>query len=392
MAIKKQGPLRVAILTNIVPRYRTPVFSKLDDDDRFQLKFFVSLPPDFSDPQAREVLDLQHTKAINFRLGTHTHTKGVVQKEKMPIPLGLLVDLVKHRPDIIISGDMGVRSLVGLLIARLFRIPLIIWTEETLEHDIIVSGLQKRLRRFLMPRADGFLAWGKSASNYLLANGISEDRITYCAQAVNNEEWSNRAARADSEKLRRDLKVSGRICLAVGRLIPRKGFKEMIEAFGALPPHVRKKHSLVLVGDGPEYQSLARQANDLGIEHFFMVGSKSPEELALFYKAADFLIFPSLTDVWGLVVNEAMACGTPVISSIHAGVTEELVNDTGIGESFDPNDRQNFTEILTRWLESPPEIDEVGPLLAVSGLNFSVTVSAISGLLQKYLRGNGGGS
>lgn len=386
MLSKTDAPLRVAVLTNIVPRYRTPVFSKVASDPRFQLCFFVSLSPEYSDPFAREVLDLRHSKTLNLRLATQTRSEGVVQKERLPLPLGLPFDLARFRPGVIISADMGARSLIAWLVARLLRVPLLIWTEETLAHDAIVGRLQQRLRRFLLPRADGFLAWGKSAFNYLVERGVPESRITYCAQAVNNAEWAARAAAGDSEALRKELGTKGRICLAVGRLLPRKGFKEMLAAFGALPSHIKNAHSLVLVGEGPEKESLEKQARELEIDNLFMVGAKSPEELAVYYRAADFMVLPSLTDVWGLVVNEAMACGTPVVSSIHAGVTEELIIDTGIGEPFDPNDQKGFSAVLARWLESPPVIEAGAPQQAVARLNFDVSVAAINGILQTYVK------
>lgn len=383
MRTTRHSPLRVAILTNIIPRYRTPVLATVARDPRFDLRFFVSISPDASDPLAREILDLHQSRTLNIRMGTQTRSAGVVQKERMPIPFALPFDLLRYRPDIIISGDLGVRSFMALFVARLLRVPLVIWTEETIEHDALVGGRQRRLRSFLLPRADGFLAWGKAAVSYLVSKGVPENRITYSAQAVDNSEWAERAASADPVALRKAIGTKGRVCLAVGRLLPRKGFKEMLAAFGALPESIKRNHSLVMVGEGPEMDSLQEQARSLGIRNFFMLGPKSPDELAHYYRAADFMVLPSLTDVWGLVVNEAMACGIPVVSSVHAGVTEELIIDTGIGEPFDPNNQQEFTAILQRWLETPPPIEDGAPQRAVAGLNFDVSIKAISGLLER---------
>ena len=387
MPNKAVTPLRVAVLTNIVPRYRTPVFLQLASDPRFQLRFFVSLTPELSDPLARDMLDLHHSMTLNLHLATQTRSEGVFQREHLPLPLGLPFGLMRFRPGIIISGDMGARSMIAWVLARLLKVPLLIWTEETLAHDANVRGLQQRLRRFLLPRADGFLAWGKSAFNYLVERGIPKSRITYCAQAVDNAEWSSRAAAADPEALRRQLGTKGRICLAVGRLLPRKGFRELMVAFGMLPSHIKNAHSLVLVGDGPEQEKLAELGRELGIDNLYMVGAQSPEELAKYYRAADFMVLPSLIDVWGLVVNEAMACGAPVVSSIHAGATEELIIDTGIGEAFDPNDQQAFSAVLAHWLESPPPLGKDAPRQAVNRLTFDVSATAIIGALEAYVGG-----
>lgn len=384
MTNEKNKQLRVAILTNTIPRYRTPVFKLLSQSSDFQLRFFVSLSPDNSDPLANRLLDLHYSKTFNIKWKTNINDNNIFQEERLPIPYALPRDLFKFKPDIIISGDLGIRSTIALIFARLMKIPLLIWTEETIQHDAIITKKQKQLRRFLLPRADGFLAWGKSAVNFLRTSGIEESKITYCAQAVNNQEWSFYAACDNQDKIRNELNLKGSICLAVGRLIPRKGFKEMLEAYGALPTRIKHSHSIIIVGEGPERSNLEKLAQALDIKNFFMVGSKSPDILAQYYRLANFMVLPSLTDVWGLVVNESMACGTPVISSIYAGATEELVTETGIGEKFDPLDQENFTSVLERWLESPPKHQSKDIVLAVNNLNFDISVNAITEALLNY--------
>jgi len=384
---KSVSPLRVAVLTNIIPRYRTKVFTALAEGTKIQLKFFLSLPVDRSDNVAIKSLDLQHTKTVNIPWITLNRHSGSIQKQFLPIPLVLPFDLIKFRPQVIVSGEMGSRTVMAFLLSKMLRVPLIIWSEETSTHDATVGRLQKMVRRFLYPKADKYFAWGKPATEFLIKRGVPQERVVYCAQAVDNNEWAERAKAIDIQTyglLRSNPGTVGRVGLVVGQLIPRKGLDRLLLAYAAMPEKTKQENSLVLVGDGSEREALKTQAKELGITNFFAVGLKLPAELVSYYKQADFLILPSLMDVWGLVVNEAMACDLPVLSSVWAGATQELVEETGIGEAFDPLNQNEFTNALLRWFETPPTIQQGAAQQAVIKLNFDVSIQAIRNSLLSY--------
>jgi len=379
--------LRVAVLTNMIPRYRTKVFTALAETSQIKLKFFLSLPVERSDDIAIKGLELQHTQTVNMPWVTINRHSGSIQKQLLPLPFALPIDLMRFHPDVIISGDMGSRSLMAYVMSKVLRVPLIIWSEETLVHDSTVGRLQKKARHFLFSRAEKFLAWGKPATEFLVKRGVPQERVIYCAQAVDNNEWTERAKAIAVQKhalLSSNPGTVGRVGLFVGQLIPCKGLDRLLLAFAALPEKTKQENSLVLVGEGSEREALKAQAHELGITNFFTVGLKSPAELVSYYKQADFLILPSLMDVWGLVVNEAMACDLPVLSSVWAGATQELVEETGIGEAFDPLNQNEFTNALLRWFETPPTIQQGAARQAVSKLNFDVSIQAIRNSLLTY--------
>ncbi|GAI76670.1 unnamed protein product, partial [marine sediment metagenome] len=82
------------------------------------------------------------------------------------------------------------------------------------------------------------------------------------------------------------------------------------------------------------------------IKNIFFEGFVQKEDIVKYYKLADVFVLPSFNEVWGLVVNEAMACGLPIISSKLAGVTRDLVKDGINGYSFDPDNIEELTEKL----------------------------------------------
>ena len=379
----RRSRLRVAVLTNAVPAYRTPVFMALAADGAIDMRFFVSLPVEVSDVSARSCLSLRHSKGVNLRRRTVHKQASTENVEWLHVPVMLLFDLLFFRPDILITGEFGLRSLAAYFVARLRRVPMIIWSEEIHEHAAGISGLQRRLRSFLIPRANGFLAWGMPAVRYLRSWRVADERIYYCAQAVDNDYWSTHANDHDRKEMREELDVRGRMFLAVGRMMTRKGFDKLLLAWAAMPAEMREGNTLVFVGGGPdEYaiKSLARSCESLNV---IFTGPQAPEQLGRYYAAADVFVFPSLLDVWGLVVNEAMACGLPVLASKYAGASQELVDDTGVGELFDPNNQDEFTAVLRRWCTEPPAINHAHIRAVVSKLNFGVTATAIRTMLAE---------
>lgn len=376
---------RVAVLTNAVPAYRRPVFEALSRMPDLDVRIIVSLPPQASDAQAIAALPIRYSRGINIRRKTRHAQVGAVQTEWLHVPLLLPWDLLRCRPDIIISGEFGLRSLVAYLVSRWRRIPLVLWSEETRECARSISRLQARVRTFLIARATAFLAWGEPAGAYLRSFGVPADKIYRCAQAVDNEFWARACARHDRARVRAQLGVRGRMFLAAGRLLARKGFDCFLKAWAGLPSAVRDSHTVVIAGDGPEADPLRRLAAGLGLRNVHFVGAQSPDGLAKYYAAADVFVFPSLVDVWGLVVNEAMACGLPVLGSRHAGASQQLIANDAVGEQFDPTDIAEFSDVLRRWCTRTDQVSPHRPVAEVSKLSFDVTIEALRRVVDDHL-------
>jgi glycosyltransferase involved in cell wall biosynthesis len=121
------------------------------------------------------------------------------------------------------------------------------------------------------------------------------------------------------------LRLPRRFFLYAGRLVREKGIFDLLHAYGALQPELRESVGLVFVGDGPERSALLEHAAATNPGSIQIVGFAQREELAAYYALADIFVFPTHTDPWGLVVNEAMACGLPVIASQATGCVVDLV-------------------------------------------------------------------
>jgi glycosyltransferase involved in cell wall biosynthesis len=224
--------------------------------------------------------------------------------------------------------------------AKRHRVPFLLWSEST-AHDhrhgyFAVEFLKKRFLNL----CTSFVVPGKSSLNYLTDCGVEPERIFTAPNAVDNSLYSKLAesARRNEFSARARLHLPDRYFLYVGRLIKAKGIFDLLDAYALLKPDFRSKVALLFVGDGSDHQELVQRASKIHPGTIQFAGFMHREELAEVYALAEGFIFPTHTDPWGLVVNEAMACVLAVIATNVAGCTLDLVRDRWNGFVISPGD------------------------------------------------------
>lgn len=370
--------LRLAVLTNELPPYRRPIFEMLAEPGDIEVVALLNTAAEegrtWSGPGDLKGVDVRFTRSVSRKV--HQSFEGSVRRERtLQLPFALRKDLAEIRPDVILSGEFGPRSASAALYARKRGIPLVLWSEETEYASRSISFAQRLIRKWLFRRADAFVGFGGPACAYLKGQGIPEDRIFACAQAIDHRWWTEKAELARKEPSTPE--SSERTVLSVGQLVPRKGFDVLLRAWSVLPESVRASSGLAIAGEGPDRGALQDLATALGVADVRFLGALPPEELAVLYSRAHVFVLPTLLDVWGLVVNEAMACGTPVLCSLGAGAAEEMIDPGVTGDVFDPGDSAGLSRLLERWLNRPP----VGPAAACVAksqeMSFERTVEGI---------------
>jgi glycosyltransferase involved in cell wall biosynthesis len=181
---------------------------------------------------------------------------------------------------------------------------------------------------------------GKASTEYLRSYGVPEEMIHTAPNAVDTQFFAGRAEVVHRETAihRQALRLPAHFFLYAGRLVPEKGIFDLLFAYGALATEVRQNMGLVFVGDGPARSVLLRRAMAICPGSIQLAGFAQREDLATYYALADVLVFPTHTDRWGLVVNEAMACGLPIIASEAAGCVADLVENGWNGRVFSAGD------------------------------------------------------
>lgn len=187
------------------------------------------------------------------------------------------------------------------------------------------KGLKRRVKQHFIGSAVGWLSSGKVTSDYVKRYGASEDRIYwYPFTSLKGEDiLSEPVPEEEKQRIKKELGIKEeRIAIAVGQFIPRKGHDVIMRAFSGMDADT----GLYIIGGEPteEYLSIKREAS---LENIHFVEFKTKEALKQYYKAADLFVFPTREDIWGLVVNEAMAHGLPVVSSNNSVAAVELVRD-----------------------------------------------------------------
>ena len=329
--------IKLALLMNMIAPSRLRLFSLLAD--QFDLLVVHGGKEANRDswngieeavPKAKVVRawgwQIRYTKKVNG---------GVFDEKFMHIRPGILWNLLRFRPDAIISNEMGFRSLTALTYATVFRKPIWIWWGGTLHSERNIGRLRKALRKAITLWADRWVTYGQTSTEYLLSLGVKRDRILQSQNGIDEERFKANAEPVWTIEPRP-------VVLHVGQFIERKGIGSLLEAAAAVQKQ-DCEFSLLLVGSGREKLAIERRAEALGLKNVHFQPAQPPDKMPSVYRSADLVVFPTLEDVWGLVANEAILSGVPVLCSKYAGCAPELFPSENI---FSPEDPGEFSQKL----------------------------------------------
>jgi glycosyltransferase involved in cell wall biosynthesis len=195
------------------------------------------------------------------------------------------------------------------------------------------------------------LVGGARHAAYLRELGMPADRIFLGYDVVDNAYFASGAGQARAEAAaRRRLDLPESFFLATGRFVEKKNWLRLLEAFArfhALPP--ARGWKLVLLGDGPLKPAILELAAKLDLKDALLLpGFIQYDRLPLYYGLASAFVHASVVEQWGLVVNEAMAAGLPVLVSSRCGCVPELVRQGENGFTFDPLDTEALASLMAR--------------------------------------------
>ncbi len=358
--------MRVALLTNILTPYRLPVYRDLAATPGWQLRVLLSAADDPSwqrafegaYEQGRADLDVEIVGGASLRRRVRAHrAQASEQWSTLHVPWGALGSLRRFAPDVVVTSELGPRTMFAAAYAALYRVPLVIWSYHARSAAAAVGSLQRALRRALLARADAVVGMGVQAREVLRGLGVPEARLFDAPNAHAAEWWEARFAALDvtAERLalRASLGTREQIALVPGRLEASKGVLPLLDAWRELPESARSSWTLLFVGDGPLAGAVDDARRACGAGAIARLPALRPDALAAAYAASDLLVFPSLGDPWGLVVNEAMTCGLPVLCSRLAGCADDLIEPGQTGWLCDPTDPERLRSELAHALADP---------------------------------------
>jgi glycosyltransferase involved in cell wall biosynthesis len=262
----------------------------------------------------------------------------------------------------ILTGWHTKSGLQGLWACRRSRVPAIVRAES--------NSLKRRpwylrlLHRILLRQYAAFLVIGKANEAFYKANGASPRHFFPGWYCVDNERF---AAQSESLRLCRPrIRSEWRVpenaftFLFAGKLTPKKRPLDLVEALSGLRGDQSAAVHLLVAGDGPLNEEVRRRAEERAVP-LTILGFLNQSQIAKAYVAADALVLPSDSgETWGLVVNEAMACGLPAVVSDQVGCQQDLVIDEETGAVFPCGDITALANTLRRIARDPGLASRLG--------------------------------
>lgn len=339
---------RVLVVSEIPTPYRLPFFRRLAESGRVELEvlFCARSEPDRPWQLDHELDTVPHRflrgLAPTFRTRRNTF---VYQLNPGVVPL-----LARRQLDVVVVGGYSVfAEQAAIVIAGLRRIPYIVHSESTLTapRTAPVRALKQIGLRPVIGRAAAGLATGSEAARYLEHYGLPRERIRIVPNTIDVARYRMLAAqaRARDADLRDSRGLPEHFVLFAGRLVEDKGITDLLEARRQLGAEALP---LVVAGEGPLAGEVAGQPGVVSL------GFVEPEALVELYALAEWTVVPSRREPWGVVVNEALASGCPVIASSAVGAGADLLQD-GVNGRIVP---ERSPAALAAALAGPPPSGE----------------------------------
>lgn len=337
---------RVALLTNFIPPYRLGVFELLAANVA-KLKIFLSVPMEGNRDWIPEwgSLDVKLQRNLSFSR-SFGDTKSYREQTSVHIPWDTVFELASYNPDVVISAEFGMRTVQAAIYCFLFRRPLIVWATLSESTELNRGRLRRALRQILLHFVDRVLVNGSSGRRYIEAFGFPPERIHLVPQASDSAIFAGPATRVPGESKR---------LLYTGQLIERKGLGLMHAALLRwCAAHPDRRIRWTIAGSGPLRATVESWWTPKNYE-IDVLGGLPFAALAEQYHEADIYVFPSLADEWGLVINEAMIAGLPVLGSGYSQAVLDAVVDGVSGWTFRPDHEDELAGALDRAMETSAE-------------------------------------
>ena len=345
---------KVLLITHAIAPYRIPLFNYIHQMGDFDFKVIALVEKE----KNRSWRISQNEIKFNQQVlpGLHFFIYG--EKREIPIHLNrkVIVTIWQYNPDVIITA--GYDSLAywqALLYCKIFKKKFILWNETTLLSVGSIKGVRGFLKRMFIRGADKYVVCGVKAKEYLEYFSAKLEDIYISIDTVDVSYFRENVLKyrngINFEKER--ARYPNYLFLYIGRFTKGKGIIQVLTAIKNLKD---KEISLILVGSGHEEKTLKDYCSKNKIRNIIFDGFRQKDELLKYYALADIFIFPSFYDVWGMVVNEALASGLYVLSSQYAGASYDLIKEGWNGKKFNPN---NINEIINLIKQTKEQIDNI---------------------------------
>ena len=257
----------------------------------------------------------------------------------------------KTYDEIVVSNFTSPTGMLAILWLRLRKIPY--WLESDGGFAKSGKGFKEKLKQYFIKGAKGYFSTAQEHDRYYMCYGAEKEKICrYPFTSLKNEDILEKPVSEEKKtELREKLGIKeDRVIIAVGQFIYRKGYDVLLAALRDLPRDI----GCYIVGGKPTQQYIdIVTENELQNVHF--VGFIQKQQLREYYQASDVFVHPTREDIWGLVVNEAMANGLPVVTTDRCIAGCELIQKPELGKIISADDSDGLANAIECMFD---EIDQ----------------------------------
>lgn len=361
--------MRITWVTRSFLDYRIPVYEALDKLCGHELTviYYQGATPERVQNKLKLLLGkraVARANEIRFGNGKKSDNASTMKRTvRIPLSPGLVKQVIKSRPDVLISDGFMQWTYAPLLVRAIKGIPHVMCYERTAHTERNAGKLRLMYRRFVSRWIDMIDCNGVLCGDYVKQLlRWDESRLTY-GHMVADVNGMKLAIQNRTEKEAQDLKLSlgieGIMLLFIGQLIDRKGVMELLDAWSIFKKKNNTLCTLVFVGTGAREEDMRNAIKTKNIPHVILTGMVDYDNISIYYKAADCFILPTMEDNWSLVIPEAMACGLPVATTIYNGCYPELVT-TKNGWVFDSTNQEEIVATLEDIVKNGLKLKDMG--------------------------------
>lgn len=341
--------MKLVLLTNILTPYRIPLFKAMAKAvDEFIVVLMVK------NEENRQWEIGAPSFPVHILPGFHLRPRGA--DVSLHLNYGVSTLLRRLNPDAVMNAGFSLANMAAFVYCKRYHKPFIHWAHLSLQDGAHTSFLRRRIRHWLIGRSDGAIGESSHARNAFLHYGLAEDRVLTATMPLDVIQVHDEVLRCRQSAEYRRLRETYRspILLSIGQIIKRKGYDELFAIYANVLRSAPDL-TLLIVGDGVERERLQAEARQRGWNRVHFFGFVQSDCLPQYLALADAFIFHTLYDAFGLVLSEAMAAGLPVISSIHAFATHDLVEEGITGFRIDPRETESSSSTVLRVLSMAKE-------------------------------------
>jgi glycosyltransferase involved in cell wall biosynthesis len=363
---------KIAILSPVPFYYHIPLYRKLNDSDKIDFMVYYCSDETIKGTDIKKVYhvnDKKITKASDL-LGNYKHEflrNYSLFPSLIRWPFGLMnfsiwKKIKKGGYDaVVLQAWTNMTWWIAFWACIFYKVPIFFMTDANVLYETRKHFFKKIIKhyilRFVFNKSDGFLSAGKANREFYLYHGADPDKITKFHFLWGYEYFLEKAEELfpEREAIRQSLGINNNdfVILFVGRFSREKRIFDLLFAYQKIKS---KNKKMILVGDGPLREKIEKYIKDLDINGVTIIGFQTRSNISRFYVASDVLVLPSENETWGMVVNESLCFGLPVIASDMVGAAVDMIQDGENGFTFPAGDVNSLVERLDKIMSLSTEI------------------------------------